>query len=515
MTSTAPPQIHRTDVDGVPVYWADTPGRLEAHLYFRVGVRDESFATTGITHLIEHLAYSRLPAIKHEHNGQVELGLTTFSATGRPEAVAATLEDLCGSLGAIAAGDVAPELLATELRVLEAEGSLAVPPHLAEALGTRYGLRGLGLAAAEPVFAERLTRGEVAEFAASFFTRGNAALVLSGPPPEGLRLPLPEGTRDGWETTPTAPQALPAEYVSGGDGLVLSFSLPGDGSPLVGAVAVLGTVLGDRVRATLRRGRGLVYDLDFGCVAVTPERALAVVTCELKPANAVVVAREILSTLRDLRDRGVTADELADVLAAFEEAGDDPQLPLWEARDEALRRIGVAFQPPHDRLLAAIGSVTARDMELVLADLEWSLLVGLPEESLPEGDDADGVLYPRPAHRPADVGPGTEYRRGIAGAVAMGVPRDARLSIGEGGLRMAGGGTVHAFGWEDIAGVAWEAPAKEGAARRACTVIGRDGFVVSLVSGWFRGGDRALAAIADRVPARLQYTETVDARRES
>lgn len=510
MKPTTPAQINRTEIDGVPVFWADTPGRLEAFLYFRVGVRDESFATAGITHLIEHLAFSKLPAIKIDHNGQVELGLTTFTASGRPELVAATLADICRSLSELAAGGVELEMLANEVRVLEAEGSLAVPPSVAEALVSRYGLRGLGVAGAEPVFAERFTVEEVAAAAAKFFTRGNAALVLSGPPPEGLRLPLPSGGTVPRPAAREVPRAFPVEYESGGDSLVLSFAIPGEGAPLAGAATVLGKVLGDRVRSSLRRGRGLVYDLDIAYIALTAEQAVAVVTFDLKPANAVVVAREVIAVLGDLRRDGVTPDELADALTPIEEAGLDPQLPLWDANDEAMLRIGAGGSPPHERLLAAMRSVTTRDVAHCLDGFESSLMVGLPEQSLSEDAGREGILYPRPVHHPAALGKGEEYRRSILGAVALQVPRDARLTIGGDGLSMLGDGEVQAYRWEDIAAVAWEPPARNGSAPPACAVFGGDGFIVNLASRWFRGGDRALKSIADRLPARIQYTDTVE-----
>lgn len=52
MTTIPTVPVQRTDVDGVPVVWVDTPGRLHAQLVFRVGITDETFLTTGVTHLV-------------------------------------------------------------------------------------------------------------------------------------------------------------------------------------------------------------------------------------------------------------------------------------------------------------------------------------------------------------------------------------------------------------------------------------------------------------------------------
>ena len=43
--------FHVAEVDGVPVFWADAPGRGAAGLLFRVGRTDESLAGAGVTHL--------------------------------------------------------------------------------------------------------------------------------------------------------------------------------------------------------------------------------------------------------------------------------------------------------------------------------------------------------------------------------------------------------------------------------------------------------------------------------
>ena len=52
--------VHRTEVDGVPVFWADGPGNAVGQLVFRVGQADEPLPLRGMTHLIEHLALASL-----------------------------------------------------------------------------------------------------------------------------------------------------------------------------------------------------------------------------------------------------------------------------------------------------------------------------------------------------------------------------------------------------------------------------------------------------------------------
>ena len=80
------------------VLWAEGPAPLTATLTFGCGVRDESFMSIGVTHLIEHLAMSTLPRLHHDHNASVDLESTTFYATGRSEQIVAFLRQVCEAL---------------------------------------------------------------------------------------------------------------------------------------------------------------------------------------------------------------------------------------------------------------------------------------------------------------------------------------------------------------------------------------------------------------------------------
>ena len=53
-------KIRREERCGNPYMWAETPPPARAALMFRVGVIDETLPTSGITHLIEHLALHEL-----------------------------------------------------------------------------------------------------------------------------------------------------------------------------------------------------------------------------------------------------------------------------------------------------------------------------------------------------------------------------------------------------------------------------------------------------------------------
>ena len=132
--------MERIDIDGVPVFTAPGPDRITAVLTFGVGLRDETFATVGVTHLIEHLVMGALPRSHLQCNAMVDVDLTSFYATGRPEAVRVFLETVCRAVA-----DLPTERMALEIGVLQAENCAGTHPTVAALLGARYGLRGPGL----------------------------------------------------------------------------------------------------------------------------------------------------------------------------------------------------------------------------------------------------------------------------------------------------------------------------------------------------------------------------------
>jgi len=496
--------VNRTEIDGVPVFWANAPGPLTGLLTFRVGVRDETFETLGLTHLLEHLAFSRLPPITHEHNGRVELGVTTFSATGRPESVAKTLTDICESLAEVAAGDLDPGLLETEKGVIDAEGGMPVAPAYGEALVHRFGLRGIGLAGASPNFMDRIGPQDLAAHAARYFTRANAVVTFTGPPPPGLRLPLPDGERRPVPDDAEPAGIRPAEYISGTDQLVLSFESPGADSRLSYVQGILAHALQRRAHATLRRTAGLIYDLDVASTAIGPGRGVTIITVNLKPANAVRVAHEVLTLLRQLRDGGITAQELDEAIGTTRDSGQDPGTAAEDAQDAAISHLVHLPEWPHAAYLAALEGHTPADMAAFLSRLDETLLVGLPEDAIPaDANESTGVVFPPLRHVPADLPPGTGHKRSLIGVFA-GVPRDARLEIGDAGVAFSAEGEREAYRWADVAAIEWGDAEEAG---ESATIIGRDGFQIHVLAVWFRRGREAFADLRRRVPQRLQYRE--------
>lgn len=180
--------MNQTSVDGVTTIWEQGPAPLTGALIFGVGARHETFRKT-------HL----------DHNATVDMDTTTFHATGRPEEVTDFLARVCRALT-----DLPLDRVEREAGVLDAEEGTSEHPALCWALGLRYGLTGPGLLNTSGPGAGRLTETQVRDFVATHFVRDNAVLVLTGPPPEGLSIPLPAGPRPAVSAVRASPLPLPA-----------------------------------------------------------------------------------------------------------------------------------------------------------------------------------------------------------------------------------------------------------------------------------------------------------------
>src|SRR5581483_10436757 len=90
--------LRQTEIDGVPTLIAPTSGPMTAGLTFRVGRSDETLATSGITHLVEHLALHRHGLAEYHYNGASSSTYTTFQAQGSEADIVSYLTGVCESL---------------------------------------------------------------------------------------------------------------------------------------------------------------------------------------------------------------------------------------------------------------------------------------------------------------------------------------------------------------------------------------------------------------------------------
>ncbi|WP_158845951.1 hypothetical protein [Saccharothrix deserti] len=485
--------MEQTVIDGVPVFWAQGPAPMTATLTFGCGTRDETFRTIGITHLIEHLAMSTLPRVHHEHNASVGLEITQFFATGKPAQLVEFLDVVCRALA-----DLPLDRIDKEAGVLAAEGGQVTHPTAATLLARRFGTSGYGLAPWIGPGYDRIPASAVAAHAARFFTKGNAVLTLTGPPPEGLRLPLPDGPRPFHE--PQAP--LP---VAGPRWSAESVPCPGLGmrGPAVSAAWSLGMqVLQERLTTVARREKGLSYDVGAERADVDPVTAERMIWVDAREGRETEVAEILWDTARQLAAFGPDQDEIDHEVTAFAEAIEDPRLVDAEldlrARAELL---GESFHTSQE-WLAELKAVTPEQVAAVISEGLRTALLVVPEGGVLELSDRDGKrVAVGGCARAGAVPDGRVFRPPLFARMVNGSARRASLVLTADSVTLRDDdGDVHMVRFADVVGVEVHDGAR--------TVFGRYGCLVPIDPDLFRGAGEAVVALEAAVDPALFYPRT-------
>lgn len=482
--------IHTSLVDGVPVFWVGGPHPFTASLLFRAGVRDETFTTAGTTHLVEHLAMSAATRRRWETQASVEMTITEFNAEGRHEDVVEFLRRLCLSLTSLPF-----DRLPIERRILEAEGGSPIPPVAAEHLRHRFGLSGLGLAGVAPPALDLVEAADLDRFARMYFTRGNAALVLSGPPPRGLCLPLPDG-----DSRPVPPDLRRNAGNSGwfelvDEALGLSFVVDASTPLAREATDAICRIAHERGYAELRERQGWIYDLDRE--AFGSQDGSATVCFEFDPpgSHADDVRREMTRILRDLRDVGPSTAELNNDREALADHLNDPNGRFSEAMDAATAHLVGEPHISRAEQLRVNQTLTIDDCRAVLQALDATMMIGMPNGVVP---DDPNLL---PATESSVAVTGESFGRHVRG-LFLSVPRGTRLIVGDEGVSCIEPNETLTVRWDDLVG------AEVGEDR--LTLFGADGTALPVSSMWFRNGAAALESINRRVDPSLRFPEVAD-----
>lgn len=492
-----------TEIDGVEVRWQPLPGRLRADLIFRVGVVDEAFHTLGSAHLVEHLAFADTEDLDPDVNGSAGVLTTTFQVEGSSEKVAHQLSSLCRAISDLADGSLPDTRINHEKKILAAEGDVSAlsAPAVAEALTVRYGLQGPGLAGIPASFIEKLSEDEVRAFAREHFTRGNAMLILTGEPPAGLELPLPDGGRQPIPEFGPQPLDIPGEYTTGGEDLVFSFLVPGIAAGVEPVSRLVLTALRRQTFRQLRRDAGVVYDIEAG-LALQPQGGVSVILVRTAQSSLRKAAEGILGILRELRDHGVTD---ADREAAYQEVLDqldDPQHAAEELIEAAEAAFLHAPRPPLEDMGAAVRAVTDEDVRAWLAHLDSSLAVGVPSDEHAEEPEpgTPGLVAKVMGPVPGPDITGTVYPVKMLARLA-GAPKGLKLVVGEDGVLMTDGDFKRSLAWEQVAAVEHDVSDPDDV---QTTVIGLSGEVIEVPTVALKGGERAVEQICQHVPERRQ-----------
>ncbi|KGN32682.1 hypothetical protein N802_16955 [Knoellia sinensis KCTC 19936] len=366
-------ELHTDVVSGVRTFWVDS-GRptLAASLLFRRGIVDETLATTGLTHLLEHLALHDRAKGALQVNGSVSLLQTQFDAHGPHEAVVAHLRELTSWLSAPQVADVA-----REASVLRAEAARQGASDVRAAMLNRYGARGPGLAGyGEPGLA-RVTAEAVTDLAAEWFTAGNAVLFLDGPPPADLAFHLNDGPL---HEVPTAqafeePDELPKVYVTRQG--VTSSGVVRRSTPATFLGASLQKLFHDdfRVRDGAAYAPWSVYE------AVDADSAVVLAGSDVSPQLLPHVVDRTLQILTRATTSEVLDEIVPDLVAQARQSQADPyNAPMLAYRAAVDHLRGRAAQSRGD-VAAELDEVTAETVRAVAEEMRSTLLLGVDSEA--------------------------------------------------------------------------------------------------------------------------------------
>jgi hypothetical protein len=476
--------MYETEVDGVPVLWADAPGPLTGALTFGVGARDETFRTIGITHLVEHLVMSTLPRVHYEHNAGVGLDVTEFYATGNPEHVVDFLTTVCRALA-----DLPLHRVAKEAGVLAAEGGHVTHTTAAVLLNRRFGANGPGLAYWKGPGFDQLTARHVTEHVRAYFTRSNAVLTLTGPPPDGLRLPLPDGVR---------PARVPPPIVSGPAASWAAEATPGPGLALLGPTRdarfyAATSVLRERLIATARHELGISYDVATARCDVDGRLVDRAIWLDARDGQEAKAATILWQTATGIAADGLSAEELAFVTEGVRHLVADPRAVTIELTHATYTRLLGLHYLPGTELVAELAGVTPAEVAASLAESLRTALLTVPEHV-----ELDVGLPRGGCPRLASVPQGQVFRPYRYMRLLNKGSRVWRLVLGASGVTFVDGdGDIHHVEFADVVGLRADEDGR--------VVFGRGGCVIPVSRSLFGNVYPVIDALDRAVPVDLHY----------
>lgn len=243
-------ELHWTEIDGVTTIWVEAQGPLRGGLLFRTGRADETLVTAGQTHLIEHLTLSSISDPSHHNNGFVGGAITGFFTIGQPQAVSDFFARVCHTLQLLPG-----ERLENEKQVLAAESATRQYDFRSNLAVWRYGAAGYGLMGLPELKLQSATLEQLRSFSAQRFTKGNAILWLSGPPPADLHLKLPSGEKHPIPVLTPLQESFPCWFV---DDMCGGIAI-GATVPRVSASTLFGEIANKRLREHLRMSKAVSY----------------------------------------------------------------------------------------------------------------------------------------------------------------------------------------------------------------------------------------------------------------
>lgn len=461
--------LHEDTIDGVTTFWFPS-GRptLRASLLFRAGMVDETLATSGWLHLLEHLALHGDNPSDLEVNGSVSLLYTSLDMHGPPDKVVVALNRAAARLHSIDAAE-----LAHELGILRAEAAIRSEGAIQQALIWRYGARGPGLAAYADSALSRADVARLTERARTYFTKGNAVLCLDGPPPPGLQFALPEGAPVPPPPMVECDQTVPAAYPHGSSN-VLAQSVVARSAEATAYVRILQRRLVTRLRSEL----GTSYAPVGSYEQLDADTAWISVGADCSREALVDSVAAFLDEIRDLAETGPSAEEVSDDIAGTIQGYRDPYAApaqAWLAGRDRL--LGKPVASLHE-LTKEAEQVSPEMVREAAAEASARLLLGIPGYML--RSDIDLPVLDSPDD-PALTG-GTRYRQPVWG------DHKQQFTVAGSTLQWTSGERNMTMPLTEVA-ACWAWP--DGARR----LIRDDGYQVMIEPVFWRHGDRLVADV--------------------
>ena len=476
------PQVHRTEVDGVPVLWADAPGQPIVALQFRVGRADERAWESGLTHLVEHLTMGTLGQPRYDHNAMVDMNRTIFHANGSAADITRFGRTIAATLGALPT-----DRLENERAILKREAVGRSPGVVDSHLNFRFGLAGFGLSGQPEFGLGTATAERVREWSTERFGRGNAMAFMTCPPPPDLRLELGDGVRfEVPRATPEPSVTLPSHVSGGGGGVALGFLL----ERKIGATTFLG-IYHRILRQRLRLERGLIYDVMADYQPLDAEWAAALIGGECEQEQVDEVAGIALDELERLRSGDVDQADLDAEAEDFrQDIEDRTQVAglLDSMVFDAL--LGLPFRTAEERVEER-RSMTPDHISTHAAQARRSLLLLADVEH--HSDD----ISPYPMTSTEAVA-GREVKPRMS---VLGFGPKVRMTIGPEGVSLvAKNGSMATVRYDDC--VVLERP-NDG----ELVMWGRDLSRVYVPAAFWRGGEQILAEVEAALPPQVVVRE--------
>ena len=472
--------VEQAEVDGVRVFSGASLGRAYGAIMFRVGHSDESLPRRGITHLVEHLALHPQDRRSVDFNGYVDLTTTVFHCQADSLAqVGEFLTATCRTLTALPF-----DRMEKEAQVLRAEAAQRGGSVIGTALWLRFGPTAFGTVEYEELFLHQPARQLVQAHVARHFTRGNAVVILSGPPPSTLDLgSLPPGGRMPVPISLPVEQRYPAWTFAKGSAVSITFVLPRE--PAVpAAMFVISSVLKHLLRETL----AISYDVSATSHVLSNTHAHHVLRADCQLADADEVAARIQTELSRIIYDGCSPDDLAEYQHQRRRANGQPGIELGIAHFLANEWLYGDESADFAALDAEAEALTVHDVQRVTRLINDTALWLVPESA---------PITDRRVHLVAQWsdwavhGTRYEHRRSQANDAQQ---DDSQLIAGHEGVTLG----VPQRGYVSVSFDRLAACKRW--ADGARTMYGRDGFTLSIHPDDWVGGDQVVALIDRQVP---------------